>query len=61
MVRRRSSTPLTDAFERGAVAAMAGHDRADGRGDRAERASATKPGFQKPVVILAPKDAASPS
>ncbi len=51
------ASALTDAFARGAVAAVV---VTSGPTDEVIglNVSATKPGFQKPVVLLAPKDAA---
>jgi hypothetical protein len=50
-------TGLTDAFDRGALAAILVTTGPTGEAI-ALNVSAIKPGFQKPVVILAPKDAA---
>src|SRR5436190_7192474 len=51
------SSPLADAFGRGAAAAVLVTTGPTGEAI-ALNVSATKPGFQKPVAILAPKDAA---
>jgi hypothetical protein len=48
---------VTDAFDRGALAAMLVTTGPTGEAI-ALNVSATKPGFQKPVAVLAPKDAA---
>ncbi len=50
------ASALTDAFDRGAMAAVLVTTGPTGEAI-ALNVSATKPGFQKPVVILAPKDA----
>src|SRR6185436_17946041 len=51
------SSALTDVFTRGAVAAVLVTTGPTGEAI-ALNVSATRPGFQKPVAILAPKDAA---
>jgi hypothetical protein len=51
-----ASRPLADAFDRGAAAAVLVTTGPTGEAV-ALNVSATRPGFQKPVVILAPKDA----
>lgn len=51
-----ASRPLTDAFARGAAAAVLVTTGPTGEAI-ALNVSATQPGFQKPVAILAPKDA----